>query len=85
MLKLLWRPLPGPRTTPEPSREDLQIRNLLDDPALRRVMGLDADPPSAKIRRHRTHGVAVHRSDGSPHGAPGRRFDRRRLLDDAVA
>lgn len=29
-------------TTPTPA--DLRIRDLLDDPALRRAMGLDADP-----------------------------------------
>ena len=28
---------------PSATREDLQIRNLLDCPSLRRVMGLDAD------------------------------------------
>lgn len=57
-------------TTPEPTaladRPDLQIRNLLDDPRLRRAMGLD-EPVAAVAAR------------------PEPRFDRRRLLDRAVA
>lgn len=47
-------------------RPDLQIRNLLDDPGLRRAMGLDE--PVVE-----------------PAGRPVPRFDRRRLLDRAVA
>lgn len=49
---------------------DLRIRNLLDDPALRRAMGLE--------------GPAVHAIPAPP-TRPAPRFDRRRLLDAAAA
>lgn len=49
---------------------DLRIRNLLDDPALRRAMGLDVP--------------AIHAAPARP-ARPAPRFDRRRLLDAAAA
>lgn len=48
MLNLRRRP-PHVRATPSHTpnaRADLQVRNLLDDPQLRRVMGLDASAPA---------------------------------------
>lgn len=68
MVRFLWHRL---ATRPEQlpagdsllDRPDLRIGNLLDDPRLRRAMGLDT--PTVP--------------------APQRRFDRRRLLDDAAA
>lgn len=53
-------------------RPDLRIRNLLDDPGLRRAMGLDA--PAAE---------GAPRASRRPR--PPRRFDRRRLLDETAA
>lgn len=52
-------------------REDLKARNLLDDPRLRRAVGLDPDGnemPTVKA-----------------HPMPELRFDRRRLLEAAAA
>jgi len=47
----VYRRQPAPRlrivANPAATREDLQIRNLLDDPNLRRVMGLDGQTPDA--------------------------------------
>ena len=100
MLKLLWRPLSAARAAADPTREDLGIRNLLDDPDLRRVMGLEqAGAASTKMRRTRQHGTPASRLPadlrldfaGAPTGAaqarpvPERRFDRRQLLDGANA
>jgi hypothetical protein len=41
------QPIGTLRIVPSPTatREDLEIRNLLDDPNLRRVMGLDGQTP----------------------------------------
>jgi hypothetical protein len=33
----------------QPTRADLQIRSLLDDPDLRRVMGLDIKAPTTPV------------------------------------
>lgn len=53
MLNLLKRKSAKTITiTPDPSatRDDLQIRDLLDNPCLRRAMGLDDDQPAADRR-----------------------------------
>jgi hypothetical protein len=58
------------------ARPDLQIRSLLDDPGLRRAMGLDQ--PLAVATSVAPSLVAV-----TPR--PRRRFDRRSLLEDVAA
>lgn len=71
MLKLRYRRL-QPATAPVRSladRQDLKIRNLLDDPALRAAMGLaDGEEPPALQG-----------------GWPAPLFDRRRLLQSEAA
>jgi hypothetical protein len=58
-------------------RADLQIRNLLDDPGLRRAMGLDLSLSAAE--------VAVVPAGRKITERPQRPFDRRRLLEAAAA
>ena len=66
MLKLRRpRPAVAPSDDSLLDRPDLRIGNLLDDPRLRRAMGLEVPVP-----------VAAHTEQ---------RFDRRRLLEQAVA
>src|SRR4051812_45964599 len=64
-----WNALKRYPYRPEPvvARTDLQIRNLLDDPALRRAMGLGMLHPE----------VAVAATQVSLIQRPQRRFDRR--------
>src|SRR5215217_938671 len=59
------------RREPVMGRPDLQIRNLLDDPALRRAMGLDLLHAE----------VTVAATQVSLMQRPQRRFDRRMLLE----
>ena len=68
-----WNNLKRDMHRPEPvvRRPDLQIRNLLDDPALRSAMGLDL--LHAQVTAAATQ-VSVMRR-------PQRRFDRRMLLE----
>lgn len=67
---------------PPPERTDLRIRSLLDDPRLRRSMGLpDPGPGPADAGRPP---VAPTRGRATP-ASLRRRFDRRRLLDDDAA
>jgi hypothetical protein len=61
---------PAPVTSLQ-GREDLKPRNLLDDPALRRAVGLDP------------HGTEMPKVAPTP--VPELRFDRRRLLAAAAA
>jgi hypothetical protein len=67
-----------PAATPLPrsegERDDLKIRNLLDDPALRRAMGLDLVGAM----------VAPARAERLVPSWPEPRFDRRRLLEAAA-
>ncbi len=44
---------------PVPTRDDLRIRNLLDDPALRRAVGLDPEPDTPDAT---APGVEIERS-----------------------
>ena len=72
MLKMRWKSVvesTDASVTPLHQRSDLQIRNLLDDPRLRRACGLD--PQSTHVPAVRAH--------------PHVRFDRRRLLETAAA
>lgn len=85
MLKLCWNSLfasPAPDTshtdTPDTDGPDLRIGNLLDDPRLRRAMGLDVtvlDPTELDPTE----------LDVTEPERPQPRFDRRRLLDEAAA
>ena len=59
------------------ARPELQIRNLLDDPGLRRAMGLDQSSLTA-AEAPATVKVATK-------ARPGRRFDRRTLLETLAA
>jgi hypothetical protein len=59
------------------NRADLQIRNLLDDPGLRRAMRLDVSPDSTEL--------AVVPAGPKVTERPRRPFDRRRLLEAAAA
>src|SRR5215213_6730903 len=59
------------------ARPELQIRNLLDDPALRRAMGLDQSSLTAVMA------PATAKAARTPR--PGRRFDRRTLLETLAA
>ena len=63
------------RREPVMGRPDLQIRNLLDDPALRRAMGLDLLHAE----------VTVAATQVSLMQRPQRRFDRRMLLEGVAA
>lgn len=72
MLKMRWMSIvdrSSSNVTTIRHRDDLQVRNLLDDPRLRRACGLD--PEGHRIPKVRPH--------------PQLRFDRRRLLDAAAA
>jgi hypothetical protein len=74
MLKLRWTSViassPAPVTEVR-HRDELKIRDLLDDPCLRRACGLDPDSDVVP--------------DVKPHPMPELRFDRRRLLENAAA
>ena len=59
------------------NRADLQIRNLLDDPGLRRAMGLDLPLTATEL--------AVVPAAPKVTERPRRPFDRRRLLEAAAA
>jgi hypothetical protein len=58
------------------TRPDLQIRSLLDDPGLRRAMGLD---------QALTVATSVAPTVVSVNQRPRRRFDRRSLLEGVAA
>ena len=72
-----WSNIKRDMYRPEPvvGRPDLQIRKLLDDPALRRAMGLDLLHAE----------VTVAATQVSVMLRPQRRFDRRRLLEGVAA
>ena len=85
MLKLRWNRLftspalePSHTDTPDTDRPDLRIGNLLDDPRLRRAMGLDVTALDVTV-------LDAARSDTADPERPQPRFDRRRLLDEAAA
>lgn len=70
MLKFRLRRRRNAPPTLSSDHPDLRIRDLRDDPRLRRAMGLDESEPTALHPRH-------HR--------PVRRTDRRRPVDRAAA
>lgn len=69
MLKFRLRRRRTVRAAGSPANPDLRIRDLRDDPRLRRAMGLDETEPTA-----------LHPRDPRPH----RRPDRRRPVDRAA-
>jgi hypothetical protein len=85
-----WTPVATERASaaPAPSssrRHDLEIRSLLDDPALRRAMGL---APLVAIAATAPGSAAPRATVSAPatvpaRSKPTRRFDRRRLLEAA--
>jgi hypothetical protein len=77
MLKFQWRPTVSDAPTDVPSslaseHPELTVRNLLDDPRLRRAMGLDVDAANTLPAVPAVSAVATAR--------PEPRFNRRRLL-----
>jgi hypothetical protein len=74
-------------STSAAGRDDLKIRSLLDDPALRRAMGLDVSA-EVSIRAVSHPAAFAIAGDPAPQAAKPvrqRRFDRRRLLESAAA
>ena len=71
MLNLRWIRVTMPPPAVPHHRDDLKVRNLLDDPRLRRAVGLD--PNGSEMPEVRARPM------------PDVRFDRRRLLDRAAA